>query len=97
MQQQQLHRLQQQIKAEPADPVSQAQKEDSKKKDEVANCVIGGPPPPVESLLAHINSQLETGGGIKAEIDSEFLKLALMSWKCGALSSCNGGWSEPGG
>ena len=77
MQQQQLHRLQQQIKTEPADPVSQPQKEDSKKKDEVANCVIGGPPPPVESLLAHINSQLETGGGIKAEIDSEFLKLVF--------------------
>ena len=78
MQQQQLHRLQQQIKTEPADPPpSQAHQEESKKKDEVANCVIGGPPPPVESLLAHINSQLETGGGIKAEIDSEFLKLVV--------------------
>ena len=78
MQQQQLHRLQQQIKTEPADPpLSQPQKEDSKKKDEVASCVIGGPPPPVESLLAHINSQLETGGGIKAEIDSEFLRLVF--------------------
>ena len=35
------------------------------------SCAIGGPAPPVESLLAHITSQLETGGGIKPEIDGE--------------------------
>jgi len=33
------------------------------------DCAIGGPAPQVESLLAHINSQLETGETIKAEID----------------------------
>lgn len=32
-------------------------------------CVIGGPAPPVESLLAHISSQLETCQAVKAEMD----------------------------
>ena len=39
--------------------------------DASVSCAIGGPAPPVESLLAHISSQLETGGGIKPEIDGE--------------------------
>ena len=72
LQQQQQLRLQQQIKTEPTDQTVQSHEEsETKTKESVGKCVIGGPPPPVESLLAHISSQLETGGGIKAEIDSE--------------------------
>ena len=33
--------------------------------------MIGGPAPPVESLLAHISSQLETCQAVKAEMDGE--------------------------
>ena len=74
LQQQQQLRLQQQIKTEPTDQTVQSHEEsETKTKESVGKCVIGGPPPPVESLLAHISSQLETGGGIKAEIDSEFI------------------------
>merc|ERR1719189_2382024 len=52
-----------------AEPIKQEPLEESEKNDSAGSCVIGGPPPPVESLLAHISSQLETGGGMKAEID----------------------------
>ena len=76
--QQQQHQLQTQIKTEPTDSTRSVQShEESEKNDSAGSCVIGGPPPPVESLLAHISSQLETGGGMKAEIDSEFLMCLL--------------------
>lgn len=49
-----------------AQPVKAEPQEDS---EDSMDCAIGGPAPPVESLLAHISSQLETGEAIKAEID----------------------------
>ena len=86
--QQQQHQLQTQIKTEPTDSTRSVQShEESEKNDSAGSCVIGGPPPPVESLLAHISSQLETGGGMKAEIDSEFL-MCLLEFGAGWWSWC---------
>jgi len=43
--------------------------EPQEESDDSMDCAIGGPAPPVESLLAHISNQLETGESIKTEID----------------------------
>lgn len=52
-----------------AEPIKQEPLEEESDEESPVSCAIGGPAPPVESLLAHITSQLETGGGIKPEID----------------------------